>query len=723
MRLRPLVLLSTAVPLTCASNSADLNKANSRNLTSSADFNKTKVNAISSKADLSKTEIDVLTSSADPNERQNNTSSSNADFNKMKVNASTSVRSGVRDINSVLVNGVARVRNTTNGEERALPHVASLVSGRIADMDQSTLKKAMELIHVDHYEHKLTEQGWERLQGLDHYFLEPFAVELKAESSKIVISPPTSEVAGHELIIDQARASKVGKKHLMRAIFTEHNSPMNEIHIVKTQETAQKWLDVAELERIIEGHDWWKRFKKSDFLISLMENSGGAAKFAPIVSIAKKSQIAGQWANELQTAMLEIWLNNNKSIDDVYDLLGLSEKLMNEGYTYENVDTLDRYIAMYNKRYGATEDLDNFLRKKLGDENFALVLQKGVLTSQHAAAHLRSFVKQWIGRGKTAADLVCKFLSMADDSVVLLDPLAIAFGGDARLAPLLSIAKKRAGSQANAKIMQKAMLMGWLNAKKPVDEVFHSLGMFQTREFKYENMDTLEQYVALLNKENNADIDMFTYLRTKFGDGNLAMMILKQTKLLPGVTKPFVKKRIGEGKSSVDVLKYILAMTYDVDNLVDPLLIAFGGAAKLAPVLLSARMSPAIRLKAEQLQEAMLARWLNRGIQSNLSSMGYTYENMDALNQYYSALDSSGRLKLFTHLQSRVGDGELILMVLKCQKLFAFAKDVEAALVVRWKNETPDILPAGLITEDMDGHEMDAVYEYYKSVMANNPLH
>ena len=97
MRLRPLVLLSTAAPLTCTMSSANLNKTESNAPTSSADLNETEVNVADGNADLNETEA--------------NAPAGNADLNKMEVNALTSVRSGVRDLTASwsVVSGVRTI--------------------------------------------------------------------------------------------------------------------------------------------------------------------------------------------------------------------------------------------------------------------------------------------------------------------------------------------------------------------------------------------------------------------------------------------------------------------------------------------------------------------------------------------------------------------------------------------------------------------------------------
>uniref|UniRef100_M4BR31 RxLR effector candidate protein n=1 Tax=Hyaloperonospora arabidopsidis (strain Emoy2) TaxID=559515 RepID=M4BR31_HYAAE len=344
------------------------------------------------------------------------------------------------------------------------------------------------------------------------------------------------------------------------------------------------------------------------------------------------------------------------------------------------------------------------------------------------------FIKQKIGKDKSSAAFCQDILEMADDMKNLLDPLLIVFGGAAKLAPLLFYARMNPNIASKAEQLQKSMLTWWLDRRIPVDKVFEWLGL--STGFTYENLDVLAQYILQCNSEGHANIDVFTYLRGKFGDSELAMITLVKTKLPSGVTEHFIKQKIGKDKSSAAFCQDILEMADDMKNLLDPLLIVFGGAAKLAPLLFYARMNPNIASKAEQLQKSMLTWWLDRRIPvdkvfewlglSNLRSTGFTYENLVALDQYFVAYYVEyplGKMDLLTYLRNNVGDGQLTLMVLKWEGVSEFAKNVGSDLVVRWRNETPKILPTDFLTKDMGEHEILAVEQYYRSAMAHNLLH
>ncbi|CAI5726760.1 unnamed protein product [Hyaloperonospora brassicae] len=204
---------------------------------------------------------------------------------------------------------------------------------------------------------------------------------------------------------------------------------------------------------------------------------------------------------------------------------------------------------------------------------------------------------------------------MAVDVDSLLDPLLVATGGAARLAPILSAAKMDSVIGFRAEQLQNAMLKRWLDSGKPIDDVFNFLQLLDLgkRGITSENLDTFAQYIDLYNNKYGKEEYMLPFLRKTFTDKVFAMMILEGTGTSKNIRDGYVWRRMGDGKSAVDFVASILFFAIDLDSLLDPLLAAFGGAAKLMPVLLKTKMNPVTGFRARQLYIVMLKRWLHSG--------------------------------------------------------------------------------------------------------------
>ena len=164
-----------------------------------------------------------------------------------------------------------------------------------------------------------------------------------------------------------------------------------------------------------------------------------------------------------------------------------------------------------------------------------------------------------------------------------------------------------------AERLQIAMLTRWLK-NEPVDVFnFLQLSDLGKRGVTYENLDTFAQFLELRNKKHGQKTDMLSFLRGELTDSKLAMMILEGTGTSTNIRNGHVWGRMGDGTSAVDFVGSILFSAVDRDRLLDPLLAAFGGAAKLVPVLLNTKMKPIIRFRAKELHSAMLTRWLHSG--------------------------------------------------------------------------------------------------------------
>uniref|UniRef100_M4B1Q1 RxLR effector candidate protein n=2 Tax=Hyaloperonospora arabidopsidis (strain Emoy2) TaxID=559515 RepID=M4B1Q1_HYAAE len=338
---------------------------------------------------------------------------------------------------------------------------------------------------------------------------------------------------------------------------------------------------------------------------------GGAAKLAPLLAALKKSGTSRHQAEKVQNAMLKRWLVSNTKLDTVFDVLKLSE-LTERGLTYENLDTFSRYIEVHNERNPrAKTDTFTYLRNKFGGGKLGVMVLKGMNEPRFAD---EGFVSNAVGNDKPPVDFIGSLLSITvdvRDVEKLLDPLLAVFGGVAKLAPFLAALKKSGTSRHQAEQVQNAMLKRWLVRNTKLDAVFDMLELSELMEkgLTYENLDTFSRYIEVHNEQNPlAKTDTFTYLRNKFGDGKLTVMVLKGMKVPQFADEGFVFNEVGNYQLVANFIDGLLSVVVGVENLLDPLLAAFGDAAKLLTVLKIVKESGICRHEAEQLQRALLTR-------------------------------------------------------------------------------------------------------------------
>ncbi|CAI5726757.1 unnamed protein product [Hyaloperonospora brassicae] len=291
--------------------------------------------------------------------------SSSFGLNETVVDVSTGVRTNVGVHSRGPADRPVKVRSTTDEEDKMPQDLASFVSVEQRNIlrPDMVLKKVMGILHADRDVYKLTDEAVGRLKQIDAHVLPQIVEEVIARCNVAGIELQyTQESTLLNLIVGHARKSADSEKHLVQTILNEKKR--------QPQTMYDQFLPDLEAKQ---GHafDDQTRSVKSEpmqtgheSLDSLLVAFGGAAELAPILSIAKKSQVVGHRAEELQRVMLNSWLGYGDPVD-VFNWLKLSEL---RRITYEDLDTFAQYIDLYNVVYGKEEDMLSFLRRKFTDE-------------------------------------------------------------------------------------------------------------------------------------------------------------------------------------------------------------------------------------------------------------------------------------------------------------------------------------------------------------------
>ncbi|KAG3148608.1 hypothetical protein PC128_g23557 [Phytophthora cactorum] len=110
-------------------------------------------------------------------------------------------------------------------------------------------------------------------------------------------------------------------------------------------------------------------------LLELLTKKYGEVLVAKVLVSVKKT---GRWkeiATKLQTQQLEGWMNNQKSVNDVFSILRITDERTFFPISRQ-VDTLDEYIKFFNaKNPQQKTDLSRALRDGFGgEEKFAILV-------------------------------------------------------------------------------------------------------------------------------------------------------------------------------------------------------------------------------------------------------------------------------------------------------------------------------------------------------------
>ncbi|KAG6948394.1 hypothetical protein JG688_00015111, partial [Phytophthora aleatoria] len=323
---------------------------------------------------------------------------------------------------------------------------------------------------------------------------------------------------------------------------------------------------------------------------TLSARYGDDAVAKALVSAERRIDSAPQLAAhaaQLRSQQLNAWLDNGKSVDDVFKLL----KLGDDGYqalASRKLTVLDDYIVKFN-------------RENPGHET------------------------------------------------TLLKTLTKGFGGEGALVPILAAAKHDMRTVTKAKELEKGLLRQWRHENLEPASVMKLLKLDDDVNgvLKSRNLWTFEKYIAEFNKKNPENqVTLLGALTSKYEEGDVARAIVSGLKnentaverVAARLQKEQLEGWLKRDESVNDVFKllkfkddgsvvisrnletleaYILlynrAKQVD-ETLVGALAKGFGGESQLAEILMGARSFPYLNGKAKTLQNAQFKEWRDKGL-------------------------------------------------------------------------------------------------------------
>ncbi|CAI5733648.1 unnamed protein product [Hyaloperonospora brassicae] len=654
--------------------------------------------------------------------------------NKVKNQTSAHFDGPAHD--NIPANRLMMAENTMNSDER-MPQetMASLVSGLTKKVVANAVEEAMKVFHANDKAYMLTKEAWNEWKELDPHVHE-VAVEILSHCTLERVAPPKAdEKALHHMILDKTHTFEDGgAKQLMHATIVPNSNSMDEMYRMRHDSTATDGFTSSDVERFASKVNGRKNYES---LNQLLIDSGAAPRLAPAVSTGRRRRPAVGHSQQTLRAKLKRWANEGQSVQTVSRLLGSSTSEPKR-LTYEEMCILSEYILLYNnkrrtKARGKVVDAFSYFIKKCGDSRLALMILGGTKVPQLVD---RLFIKKAIGHGKTPAEFIDTILMLAFDVESLLGPLLAAFGGAAKLAPLLKTVRESGFSKDSAKQLQHAMFLSWLDSGKTDDAVFDLLGLSEIWKSGLicENMNTFVEYISVRNEHYTTGIDALMYLRRKFGDTGLSIIMREEEEALRIMKMreiSFSDRQVDESKSSADFVGDLLAASTNVVGLLDPLLIVFGGAAKLAPILSIAKMNPVTREKAVELRHAMLTSWAKSRKNAyavsdlleltELKERGLVYENLDFFAEYLVLCNkiSGGGMDIIAYLRTQFGDNVLTLTILERKEVSSFTKEFDRALIQRWRDEGKTLANVcdEVMEDDLTWQDRVRIVDYFKSVM------
>nr|BAP68824.1 RxLR effector candidate protein [Hyaloperonospora arabidopsidis Emoy2] len=334
---------------------------------------------------------------------------------KTDANPAHPDRSGVNTNDSVPVDQLSKTLEIASKEER-MPGELLIV----LDPVEAGVQRFVGSLNPNHLEHDLTEASWVKLKDLDTHAVMRYMDSNPENLERAVKAINALSAAGRStppstMIQDIQDFEKL---HLEKAMNFQNDPKL------KTWQAYGLLKDNGYVDtfdhislRVLQDHVEMlsrKEGKKLDLVDALSLRFGKVAELAPVLSIAKKSRIYGEEAKHSQQLLLDSCLKNEMSIDDMFDLLELSN-LKERGLTYENLDTLDTYIALHNKKYpGKKTDTIKYLQFKIGDGELASMTIDWEEKSSYAKTFGDELFMRWKKEKKDVAGDCVLFLTRLD---------------------------------------------------------------------------------------------------------------------------------------------------------------------------------------------------------------------------------------------------------------------------------------------------------------------
>ncbi|ETK96754.1 hypothetical protein L915_00605 [Phytophthora nicotianae] len=154
-------------------------------------------------------------------------------------------------------------------------------------------------------------------------------------------------------------------------------------------ENALKSIKLRRLDEYIIEFNRMNPSKQQTLLGVLTKQYGEAGVAKAIVSAVKEENML---AVRLQKQQLEGWLHSEKSVDDVFKLLEFKKNDLSS-IVSRRVETLDKYIMLYNREKSAKETLVGVFVKAFGETQLKNMLERIPATNERSEKLRRQFIE------------------------------------------------------------------------------------------------------------------------------------------------------------------------------------------------------------------------------------------------------------------------------------------------------------------------------------------
>ncbi|ETI43020.1 hypothetical protein F443_11955 [Phytophthora nicotianae P1569] len=322
---------------------------------------------------------------------------------------------------------------------------------------------------------------------------------------------------------------------------------------------------------------------KSSKLETLNKTLREDAVVKALVSAEMNVESAPNVAKQLQADQLSIWLNSDKSVDDVFQLLKIVQRFDPPAkLDSPKLELLDEYIAKLNsERHGHETLLDALKRGFGGDDKLVSILaraKESPRTVDKAKGLERGLLQQWgqekldptrvmnllkwddnpgdaleSGKLETFEKYIAQFNKNNPDKEVTLVGMLASKYGEIGVAEASAFTLKYGvantmnvdtSTDLMAAKLQKQQLELWLNGGMTVDDVFKLLKFEERVRFGTGlKLDTLDEFILLYNRVKKADETLEDVLTRGLGnDGRVAEMLAKLDALDSNETKKQARK-------------------------------------------------------------------------------------------------------------------------------------------------------------------------------------
>ncbi|GMF54311.1 unnamed protein product [Phytophthora fragariaefolia] len=389
-------------------------------------------------------------------------------------------------------------------------------------------------------------------------------------------------------------------------------------------------------------------------VIGILTARYGDDKVAKALVSAQEKAATMDTAKLLRSEQLDSWLISDKSVVDVFKLLKLSDNGY-EALTSRKLEVLEDYIRTQTK----ARELEAALLQRWRHRN----LQPGkVLKVLKLDGNVEHVLKS------RRLEALTKYIPMYNkmnnpvNQVSLLGVLTAHYSDDA-VAKAIAAARRNPATEEIATKLQSQQLEGWLKSGKSADDVFVLLKLKEDGPagIGSPQLDTLDEYIKLLNTQKSGDESVIKALVTGFGGESNLMSILTtakantqaaveaeklETALLTQLrNENFQPERVFKllkldrdvddvlGSTNLPILmKYISAFnkdnpTHEVSLL--GMLKAHYSDDMVAKAIVTAKRNRATKEMAMKLQTQQLEEWLNSGKSVNDVSRCSSLKKMD----------------------------------------------------------------------------------------------